>query len=265
MKKNVLFIFFLISAILIGAYVTNFFDKSQLDKGLIGVNYEPSKNQNIRLVITKGKESYNYQISKKGSYFPLQLGNGSYVLTLAENISGNKYKVLKQETVDLKLDKDKEHLPYLQSVQNIYWNEQMESVKKAKELTKNAKTDLEKISAIYDYVVNNVKYDYEKAKTVKAEYAPFVDEVFALNKGICYDYSTLTAVMLRSTGVACKIEMGQKDDIKEYHAWNSVYLSDSKSWHKVDTTYDAQYCQAGQGSKVCMLKDDKSYTITKHY
>lgn len=265
MKKNTTLIFFLVSVILVGAYVTNFFDKSQLDKGLIGVSYNPSKSQNIRLVVTKGKDSYNYLIEKKGSFFPLQSGNGSYVLTLAENISGNKYKVLKQETVQLKLDKAKENLPYLQPVHNVYWNDQMDCIKKAKELTKDAKTDLEKVNIIYNYVTTNVKYDYEKAKTVKGEYVPLAEETFKINKGICYDYAGLTGAMLRSLDIPCKIEMGYKDDIKDYHAWNSVYLADSKTWHKVDTTYDAIYIQGGQAAKVRTFKDDKLYTVAKHY
>ena len=45
--------------------------------------------------------------------------------------------------------------------------------------------------------------------------------------------------MLRSVGVPTKLVMGRKNDIKEYHAWNQVYLADNNEWINIDTTYDA--------------------------
>lgn len=244
-----------------GAKPMDMISKKELDKGIVAINYSPEKNKDVKAVVTKGKVSYNYPIVGPTTNLPLQSGDGAYVVTLAEGIGGNKYKVLKQETVNLKLADDS--VIYLQSIPQANWNDQMLSVKKAKELTKNAKTDLEKLNIIHNYVSSTVKYDYEKAKTIKGEYIPSAELTFSQNTGICYDYSVLTAVMLRSVGVPAKIEMGTKNDIKDYHSWNSVYLKDTKKWVLVDTTYDA-ILKAGN-KPVTMVKNEKEYVKTKQY
>src|SRR5690606_37540472 len=148
--------------------------KSDLDSGLIAINYSPRRDTKMKVMISKGNEKYTYDLRQSGNRFPLQLGNGNYTIRILENVDGNKYKVLEKEKVTLHL-KDQNKV-YLQSIQNINWDDDVQAVEKAKELTEDAKDDEEKIAKIYDYIINNIQYDYEKAKNVKSGYIPHIDE-----------------------------------------------------------------------------------------
>ena len=83
----------------------------------------------------------------------------------------------------------------------------MLAIKKAKDLTKNVKNNQEKVKVIYDYVTKNIKYDDKKANTVETGYIPSIDETLKSQSGICYDYSVLTAAMLRSIDIPTKLVM----------------------------------------------------------
>ena len=143
----------------------------------------------------------------------------------------------------------------------VNWNKNMPAIKKAQGLTKNAKTDEEKVKAIYNYVTKNIKYDNKKANTIQAGYIPSIDAIIKARSGICYDYAVLTGGMLRSVDIPTKLVMGYKSDIKEYHAWNEVYLNGK--WTTIDTTYDAAYVQKDVPIK--MIKNSKEYKIEKIY
>ncbi len=244
----------LFSTVVNGQAVNDYIDKSQLNNGIIKINADSKKNMALR--ISKDDVILDYILNGNND-FPLQLGNGNYNLMVLENINGKKYKVLHKETVTLKLDNSNK--VYLQSIQLINWNNEMDAIKKAKELTKDAKNDREKMVAIYNHIINNVNYDYNKAKIVKANYVPVIDETLKSGQAICYDYSSLFAAMLRSEDIPTKLLMGRKNDIKDYHAWNQVYLQDVDKWLTIDTTYDA-----GR-QKVSMIKDESQYKVEKQY
>lgn len=91
----------------------------------------------------------------------------------------------------------------------------MAIIKTAKKLTKNAKTDLEKAKIIYNYIIKNVQYDLKKANSVEDGYIPSIEATIKDAKGICYDYASLYAAMLRSINVPTKLVMGYKVDIEE--------------------------------------------------
>ena len=112
----------------------------------------------------------------------------------------------------------KESDVFLQSMVQIDWNKKTKAVVKALELTKKAKTDKEKVAAIYAYITKNFKYDYDKAKTVKTGYIPILDDVYKASKGICYDYASTFAAMTRSLGIPTKLVMG-------YYIQEPDYLS----------------------------------------
>ncbi len=152
---------------------------------------------------------------------------------------------------------------FLQSTQTIKWDNNMNSIRKAKELTVNAKTDEEKVSAIYRYIINNVKYDYDKKNSMSTDYIPSIEGTLKSSQGICYDYAALFAAMLRSVDVPTKLIMGYKNDINEYHAWNQVYLKDTKQWVTIDTTYDS--IKAKGKSPYAMIKNVSDYSLLKQF
>lgn len=261
MTSLLLVIFLLLPSTVVFGQVTPIsIDKSQLGNGLIGINYKSSKNIATKVTITKGNIKYTYDL-KSNNQFPLQLGDGEYVIAILENISGNKYRVIEKEKVNLKLaDKNK---VFLQSIQIINWNEDMNAVNKARELTVNAKNDGEKVTAIYNYIISNYKYDYNKVNKINDDYIPSIEETMEASKGICYDYSALFAGMLRSVGVPAKLIMGYKKDVKTYHAWNQIYLKDINKWITIDTTYDS--IKNSNQEAVSMIKNEKDYSIERQY
>lgn len=213
----------------------SFLDEALLNKGVIGVQHQSSNK--LKVMIEAQGKRYTYDLNSEGKeeFFPLQLGNASYTVTLLENTTGNKYKVLNKDTVSLALQNS--NIVFLNSTQNVNWDTGMTAIKKAKELTSKAKTDEEKVTAIYQYITKNVQYDYNLANNVQAGYIPTIDKVYSSQKGICFDYSALFASMLRSVGVPTKLVMGNSTYVNVYHAWNEVYLNNK--WVVVDTTVDA--------------------------
>lgn len=239
---------------------TSSIDKSQIDNGIVSIDYTPEKGAITKVMIVKGNIKYTYDLKSNNS-FPLQLGDGRYSVSILENVSGSKYKQVEREEIDVKLTNVNK--VFLQSIQIVNWNDNMEAIKLAKELTKDTTNDNEKVAAIYNYIVNNISYDYHKASNVKAGYLPVIDDTLKELKGICYDYSALFAAMLRSVDVPVKLVMGNKNDIATYHAWNQVYLRDSNEWVIIDTTYDAGM-KKGPGP-VSMIKNDKDYFMERVY
>ncbi|MEW9702735.1 transglutaminase family protein [Paenibacillus sp. SI8] len=235
--------------------------KSALDKGIITVNYTLAKDAAGLVRISKGDDKYDYPFIK-GAQYPLQLGNGDYTVLIAESVSSNKYKVIAQETIALKMEKENE--VFLQSIPLIDWNKDTKAVLEAEQLTADAVTDTDKVAALYTYMTTNFTYDHDKAETVEASYIPNLDEAFDASKGICYDYATIFAAMARSEGIPTRLVMGYEADAPDtYHAWNQVYLKDSDEWVTIDTTYDSVRVQGGESTP--MFKDAADYTISKIY
>lgn len=235
-------------------------DTSRLDKGVVSVSYSPDSKVKTKVIIRKGDKKYTYDLNLKANY-PLTLGNGDYEIMVLENLSEGKYTVVEEDSV--KLDIKDSNIVFLQSVQQINWNTDTEAVKKAASLTKNYKSDYEKAVIIYNYIIKNFKYDKSKVHTIKENYIPDIDSVFRDKKGVCYDFAVLYAAMLRSVGIPAKLVMGYKNDIKEYHTWNQVYLKESNKWITIDTTYDISVL--GSNKKPAMIKNNTQYNADKIY
>jgi len=251
----------LASAPVSGVY--NEFDNSRVPDGTVGARYIPPPEKRVKTRVQKEQVNYDYDLFGRENfeYFPLQLGNGGYKVIIYEQLQGTKYRVAKSQNVTADLDNPLK--VFLASIQTVNWDQDMETIKKAAELTKGLKTDREKIKAIYNFVVNNFSYDYDKLKTIQSTYVPNIDEILKVGKGICYDYSAVFAAMLRSQGIPCKLIKGYTTYVEGYHAWNEVYLSDEGRWMVVDTTYDSVLKKAKKA--VSMEKPASQYTMSKEY
>ena len=111
-------------------------------------------------------------------------------------------------------------------------------------------------------------YDYDKADSVEAGYLPDVDETLQSGTGICFDYAALTAAMLRSQDIPCKLEIGYSGDIK--HAWIDVYIQNKgwvtkaisfngDTWKLMDPTFDAN--SNGNEAIQEYIGDESNYTV----
>ncbi len=217
--------------------------------GVVELSHRSEDGKRVKVLIEKEGVKYQYNLNNEGKVeaFPLQMGNGTYNISILENIEGNKY--LPVYTVKKVLEVKNQNTVFLNSVQQITWDSESEASKLASDITKGLKTDDEKIFAIYNFVVNNFKYDYEKLANLPSTYLPDANAMLNDKTGICYDFSSLFAVMLRSQGIPAKLVKGYTDNVEGYHAWNEV-LNSKGQWIVVDTTYDAQMREHGYNTAI---------------
>lgn len=251
LKTFILFLLLLFVLTKSKAYAADF-HMEKVSSGIIGISHN-APGKKLKVTIQKGSTKYTYSLRNDGKvdYYPLQLGSGSYKVSALQNISGNKYSVLKSETVNTSVGSS--NSVYLHPIQIINYSSGDEAIKKAKYLGG--------FSKIYDYTIKNVKYDYAKAKTVKPGYYPVVADTFATNKGICYDYSAMDAAMLRSLGIPTKLVKGYAKGVSGYHAWNEVFMNGQ--WYVIDTTYDA--AKWGGKAKTEVKKKTSDYQKVYEY
>ncbi len=238
-------------------------DTSAVAEGYVAVSATASSH--LKLQVTSASSTENFDIPADGTpaVAPLVFGDGSYTFRIMQNTSGNNYVELASATADVALDS--EFAPFLRP--NIFCSFTASSacVAKARELVASASNQGEAVQAICEYVVDHVTYDDAKADQLKTTtgYVPDPDETLASGTGICFDYASLGAAMLRSQGIPTKIVTGYVSPGDIYHAWIMVYVDGTwksaqfsvsqNTWSRVDLTFAA----SGSGSNV---GDGKEYT-----
>ncbi len=249
---------------------------SQIDVGNASSGYvrvaQSGSSSRLKVQIIKGDKTYNYDLNTNGNFevFPLQSGNGSYTIRIMKNVEGNKYTQVYSTTVNVTLKSELE--PFLCPSQYVNYNENSAVVKKAAEICSGLKGDIEKVAAVYKWIIDNVTYDTQKAQTVKTGYLPNPDSTLSSKKGICFDYAALMASMLRSQGVATKLICGTVSASDLNHAWNEVYLEGTgwvtvklyfsgNAWERMDPTFGA----SGGSNIDQYIGDGSNYTGLRVY
>ena len=223
-------------------------DLSATSEGVVALSAVSSKKVKVQTLY--GDVTYTYDLPNDGTpgIFPLQSGSGHYGFRVLENVTGTKYGILFQTEADVVMEN--EFQPFLRPSDYAYFTEDSACVKKAAELAAAAADANAFVTSVYDFVCSTVKYDQEKAMTVTSGYLPNPDETMATGKGICFDYASLAAAMLRSQGVPTKVIFGYVSPDELYHAWNMFYTEDSgwvtvdyqvsgESWNRLDLTFSA--------------------------
>lgn len=220
-------------------------DYSNTSDGYVMVQYLAEQTNRLKVQVKGPATTYTYNLKvKEWTTFPLSDGNGEYQVLIYENVVDNKYAVVL--SVGFTVNLSDEFAPFIRPNQYVDYLLADNTIAKAVELTKGLKEPLEKVEAVYDYVVTNVSYDHDKASSVKSGYLPVLDEVLETKKGICFDYAALMTGMLRSQGVPCKLVVGYAGSV--YHAWINVWSEetgwidgviyfDGKMWHRMDPTF----------------------------
>ena len=246
-------------------------DYSNTQDGYVMVQFTGQTKTRIKAQVKGPTTTYTYNVTPGiWEVFPISDGNGKYQVSVFENVSGTKYAAVTSVQMDVTL-KD-EFAPFLLANQYVNYKLDSKTVAKAKELVKPEMKVLEKVGAVYNFVVGNLVYDTQKAATVKSGYLPVVDTVLAEKKGICFDYAALMTSMLRSQGVPCKLVVGYAGTA--YHAWISVWsaetgwvdgaiMFDGKTWQRMDPTF----ASSGKKSESIMkyIGDGKNYTVKYLY
>jgi hypothetical protein len=217
-------------------------DDSLKNNGLVRVGYKGTSTEKVKLLISKDGNQYFYPIKPDGIMvgFPLQMGNGDYKVSVLSNVTGNTYAYVKTSNISIQLANP--NAVYLNSIQTISWSPTSAAALKNRSLI-GLETDYTKrITLGYNFVVQNVRYDFAKISSLTPDYIPIPDQTLQVLKGICYDYSSLFAAMKRSEGVPIKLVKGYSTLVEGYHAWNEVYINGK--WIVVDTTVDAAFYNA---------------------
>lgn len=247
-------------------------DASNLAEGYVMVKYTGGAKKVRALLNTPAGDTYNYRLSLDNSYdvLPLSDGSGNYCIGIYENITDDKYAEIFSQ--DLTAEIPDETKIFLYPNQYVNFDASCKAIEKGRELAEGKSKDMEVVTAVYEYVTQNVTYDYEKAETVQSGYLPVVDDTLESKKGICFDYAALMASMLRSQRIPTKLEIGYVDTI--YHAWISVYIEEEgwiedmiyfngTTWRLMDPTL-ASYAEA-KTIKQHMENADSYYDLKYKY
>ncbi len=237
-------------------------DTSKVSKGVVGIKYNGSFDQRLKVIIQKGTEKYTYDITDTYEQFPLQMGNGSYTITSYKNVGGKSYAMINQLKVNV--NTPSKECVYLNSIQPVEWAVDNNCIKFARGLTKGISKNYGKITTLYNHMLGGgYVYDINKISRVSSTYSPDIEDTYKSKKGICYDFSSLYGAMLRSLGVPAKLVKGYANGVDGYHAWNEVYDSDKKEWIIIDATCDIEYKKVQ--IKVQMAKNNSDYQKVKEY
>lgn len=243
-------------------------DFSESGKGYITVSSDSVPEKKIKVQVSKDDEKYFYDFKGVSPFetYPLQMGDGEYTVIIFENIEGDKYAQVMAAERDVELES--EFAPYLLPSQIVDYTPESDAVYESFALTQAAQSDLERTAEVYGYIVDHIKYDYEKAETVETGYLPDVDETLATQKGICYDYSALLASMLRAKGIPVRLMMGYVEGLDVYHAWNEIFIRDV-GWVRSAVYFDGENWQLADptlgAADAVSAEDSDKYTPVKRY
>lgn len=246
-------------------------DFSALEEGYVAVC--ATDTSRLKFLISKGEMSYTYDLPGDGAptVYPLNMGPGTYEFKLMRSLgdTGTKYARVWQESREVKLSD--EFAPWLVPSQMVNYTAASRCVEQAWQLTQGCESDADIAGAVYRYLVEEISYDDEKAKSAtSAYYLPDPDTTLGQKKGICFDYASLAAAMLRSQGVPCQLITGYVGENDLYHAWNRFYLRDQgwitaeiqvkgNEWKQVDITF------ASEGVDTQKLENEGQYTTRYTY
>lgn len=102
--------------------------------------------------------------------------------------------------------------------------------------------DYKTAKILYNWIVLNISYDHNKAKTIESD--PFgapsgAVAAFDLKTGVCFDKACLYVSMCRAVGVKVRLVTGLAYNGADWmdHSWNQVYYDKEDRWVNVDTTF----------------------------
>jgi hypothetical protein len=224
------------------------------------------------MIESPDSNQYQYTITSGGSYItiPLSNGSGTYSVGIYENLYEDQYVAVLSQDVSVELADEFNAFLYPNQVVKFVADDA--TVQLSQQVTENATSDVEAVDQIYMYVVQNFTYDYDKAANVAPGYVPNNDDMLSTQMGICYDFASLTASMMRAQRLPTKLDVGFCG--QAYHAWIEVYTADTgwvrkkiefsgDSWVRMDPTFDSSNKGAGDISKI--IGDGTNYQPIFYY
>ena len=120
-------------------------------------------------------------------------------------------------------------------------------------LNPNSSSDYENLKTVYDWMCQNITYDYENLYD-DSYYLKHTAYAALINgTSVCQGYALLMYRLLLELGIDCRVIVGSSSG--ESHAWNIVQL-DGK-YYNLDSTWDATQAQSGRNYKYFLRCDAK--------
>ncbi len=118
-----------------------------------------------------------------------------------------------------------------------------------------AKTDEQKVRAVYDYIYDNVEYDRIHRKNEHYHLKSTAYAALFNGCAVCQGYAVLTYRLMREAGLDARVITGTaiKSGGTEYHAWNIVRVDGE--YYNIDITWDKL-----SGDHGYYLRSDKSFS-----
>ena len=242
-------------------------DISNIDQGyLTAVSDSADQKMNVQLTAEDGV-IYSYFVDPgESAVIPFTSGSGTYQVCCYQQIDGSQYAALYADSLEVSLEN--EFLPFLYPNQYVNFTPDSEAVSLALSIVSEDTSDVDALQAIYNYVVQNLTYDYDLADNVESGYIPDIDATLSTKKGICFDYAALTTAMLRARDIPCKLQIGYAGTVK--HAWISVYIRSKgwvdkavefsgDSWSRMDPTFDSN--SEDEETIQQYIGDDDNYSV----
>ena len=208
-------------------------------------NKNPSTYQDLLnifyTVINNGWEKYNLKCDK--SYTTciddvVSISEDEELLSVINNLVHpyNSYK-----KIQLQYDETGE---VIISIIHLYSKEEIAKIDAEinRIIDENTTSDMDlytKIKNIHDYIINNTKYDSDKANFNKSPYdSERMTGLLFEHYAICSGYSDTEAVILTKLGVEnYKI-------VSDTHVWNALYYNNE--WYHLDLTWDDPVSTSGK-------------------
>ena len=240
-----------------GAAGTQVIDASHTSAGYVTVSYTSTARLKVGIQYGSGKTAYR-DCPSGTTAFALDKGNGTYTVSVCQNVSGTSYKVVAKQSMNVTIDSA--NAPYLVSTSEVSFTAGDAVTTKAAELCQNARTDEQKVVAIYNFIASRYTYDNALANKITSgqikTYIPSPANTLSSTKGICYDLSSLFAAMCRSQNIPCALTKGYAGS--SYHAWNKVNVGGK--WYQVDLTYAVAHKTKTPATKLAACVSPLTYT-----
>ncbi|MCL2016180.1 MAG: transglutaminase-like domain-containing protein, partial [Defluviitaleaceae bacterium] len=211
-------------------------DLSNVAGGYFMVRYEGTASRIAMQIEKPGtNDTYNFNIRTDGQWDPFTFsrGNGTYTISILEEVQDRMFAMVLNTTVDVNLQNPLS--PFLLPNQFINFNRNSQAVALAAQLAQGAVTEIDVISAVYEYIIANIEYDFTLAAQIMGgqvvTYVPDVDRTLQIRRGICFDYAALMAAMLRAQRIPTRLEIGFVTG-GLFHAWVSVSTRD-EGWVRI--------------------------------
>lgn len=167
-----------------------------------------------------------------------------------------------------RIEEDKFPWPYSKTQEEYY----SELVELTNNLTRGKSSETAKAKAIFDWVAQNVEYDYDSLKAGAKDFYSWAAcdnavQTFIRRKATCRGYAELAALMNIIAGLPTGVVTGSARNNRGTHVWTAVYADGD--WIYYDATWDewdmGPYYHDGVGSIYIFAKFNYRFAYGDFY